>query len=58
VGAIYGTFAGAIVLVGWLWLTNVALLLGAELNAEIERERELDEGVPRRETLNRQARRS
>jgi membrane protein len=50
VGAIYGAFTGAIVLVGWLWLTNVALLLGAELNAEIERERELDEGVPRRET--------
>jgi membrane protein len=39
VGAIYGTFAGAIVLVAWLWLTNVALLLGAELNAEIERQR-------------------
>jgi membrane protein len=58
VGAIYGAFTGAIVLVGWLWLTNVALLLGAELNAEIERERELDEGVPRRETLNRPARRS
>jgi membrane protein len=58
VGAIYGTFAGAIVLVAWLWLTNVALLLGAELNAEIEREQELDEGVPRRETLNRPARRS
>jgi membrane protein len=41
VGAIYGTFAGAIVLVAWLWLTNVAMLLGAELNAEIERERKL-----------------
>ena len=41
VGAIYGTFAGAIVLVAWLWLTNVALLLGAELNAAIERERDL-----------------
>ncbi|MFL5852938.1 MAG: YihY/virulence factor BrkB family protein [Solirubrobacteraceae bacterium] len=40
VGAIYGTFAGAIVLVAWLWLTNVALLFGAELNAEIERERD------------------
>ena len=40
VGAIYGTFAGAIVLVAWLWLTNVALLLGAELNAAIEGERE------------------
>ncbi|MCA1587194.1 MAG: YihY/virulence factor BrkB family protein [Chloroflexi bacterium] len=53
VGAIYGTFAGAIVLVAWLWLTNVALLFGAELNAEIEREKELDEGVPRSQTLNR-----
>ena len=57
VGAIYGTFAGAIVLVAWLWLTNVALLLGAELNAEIERQRELGEGVPYPETLNRPARR-
>ncbi len=44
VGAIYGTFAGAIVLVAWLWLTNVALLFGAELNAEIEREKQLHEG--------------
>jgi membrane protein len=57
VGAIYGAFAGAIVLVAWLWLSNVALLLGAELNAEIEREQELDEGVPQRETLNRPAKR-
>lgn len=55
VGAIYGTFAGAIVLVGWLWLTNVALLFGAELNAEIEREKEISEGVPEGRTLNRRA---
>ncbi|MGI8844962.1 MAG: YihY/virulence factor BrkB family protein [Thermoleophilaceae bacterium] len=53
VGAIYGTFAGAIVLVAWMWLTNVALLFGAELNAEIERQKELGEGVPEHETLNR-----
>jgi membrane protein len=53
IGAIYGAFTGAIVLVGWLWLSNVALLIGAELNAEIERERELEEGVPHRKTLNR-----
>ena len=53
VGAIYGTFAGAIVLVAWLWLTNVALLFGAELNAEIERQKDLSESVPPRETLNR-----
>jgi membrane protein len=56
VGALYGAFAGAIVLVAWLWLTNVALLLGAELNAEIEREQQLGEGVPRRDTLNLPAR--
>ena len=53
VGALYGAFTGAIVLVGWLWLTNVALLFGAELNAEIEREKEIAEGVPLGETLNR-----
>jgi membrane protein len=53
IGALYGTFTAAIVLVGWLWLTNVALLFGAELNAEIEREKELAEGVPLAETLNR-----
>jgi membrane protein len=39
VGVAYGAFAGAIILVVWLWLTNVALLLGAELNAAIERDR-------------------
>jgi membrane protein len=51
VGAVYGAFAGAIVLVVWLWLTNIALLLGAELNAEIERQQQLGEGVPEHETL-------
>jgi membrane protein len=40
VGAVYGAFTGAILLLAWLWLTNVALLFGAELNAEIERQRE------------------
>jgi membrane protein len=52
VGALFGAFAGAIVLVGWLWLTNVALLFGAELDAEIERQKQLGEGVPESETLN------
>lgn len=55
VGAFYGTFASAIVLLAWMWLTNVALLLGAELNAEIERQKELGEGVPESGTLNRPA---
>ncbi len=57
VGAIYGTFAGVIVLVAWIWLTNVALLFGAELNAELEREKELRDGVPPPATLDRPARR-
>jgi membrane protein len=57
VGAIYGAFTGAILLVAWLWLTHVALLFGAELNAEIEREHELREGTPMVDTLNRPTRR-
>jgi membrane protein len=51
VSAVYGAFAGAIVLVAWLWLSGVALLFGAELNAEIEREKQMSEGVPPSETL-------
>ncbi|NYI03296.1 YihY/virulence factor BrkB family protein [Allostreptomyces psammosilenae] len=35
----YGTLAGVIVFLVWLWLTNLALLLGCELNAELARAR-------------------
>jgi membrane protein len=42
----YGTLAGAVVFLVWLWITNIALLLGAELNAELERSREIEAGVP------------
>jgi membrane protein len=52
----YGSFAAAIILLLWLWLTNVALLFGAEVNAEIERQKELSEGVPEPETLDLRAR--
>jgi membrane protein len=55
VSALYGAFTGAILLIVWLWLTNVALLLGAELDAEIERSKELAEGVPPEDTLDRPA---
>jgi membrane protein len=30
----------------WLWVSNLALLFGAELNAELERARELEQGLP------------
>jgi membrane protein len=42
----YGTLAGAVVFLVWLWITNSALLLGMELNAERERSRELEAGIP------------
>ena len=49
--ATYGTLAGVVVFLVWLWITNVAMLLGAEFNAEIERERELQAGVPEEKTI-------
>jgi membrane protein len=45
----YGTLGGVVVLLVWMWITNVAILLGHQLNAERERSRELAEGVPRAE---------
>jgi membrane protein len=47
----YGSFAAAIILLVWLWLTNVALLFGAEINAEIRRRKEVGEAVPEPNTL-------
>ncbi len=41
----YGTLAGVIVFLLWLWITNVALLFGAELDAELERGRQLQAGL-------------
>ena len=40
----YGTLGAVIVFLVWLWISNNALLLGAELNAELERERQLVAG--------------
>jgi membrane protein len=45
-GATYGSLAGGVVFLIWLWVSNVALLLGAELDAELERARELQAGIP------------
>ena len=42
----YGTLGGVIVFLVWLWISNIAVLLGAELNAELERGRELEQGLP------------
>ena len=46
---IYGTLGGLVVLLIWLWITNLALLFGHQLNAERERGHEIAEGVPRAE---------
>ena len=42
----YGALAGVIVFLLWLWITNLALLFGAELDAELERGRQLQAGMP------------
>jgi len=42
----YGTLGGVISFLVWLWITNIAVLLGVELNAELERGREMDAGIP------------
>jgi membrane protein len=42
----YGALGGVIVFLVWLWISNVAILLGAEFNAEIERGRQLEIGQP------------
>jgi membrane protein len=42
----YGTLGAIIVFLVWMWITNVAILLGAEINAERERSRQLRDGTP------------
>jgi membrane protein len=41
----YGSVAGVIVFLVWLWITNIAILLGAEFDAELDRQRAMASGV-------------
>jgi membrane protein len=41
----YGTLAGVIIFLIWLWISNIMLLLGAEFNAELERRRAIESGM-------------
>jgi membrane protein len=43
---VYGSLAGVVIILIWMWLTNLAILFGHELNAERERDVQLEEGVP------------
>ncbi len=45
----YGTLGGLVALLVWLWITNVAILFGHQLNAELERSTEIAEGQPEAE---------
>jgi len=42
----YGALGGVIIFLVWLWLSNIAVLLGAEFNAELERGRQIEAGHP------------
>ena len=47
----YGPIAGVIIFLLWLWITNLALLFGAEFDAELERSRELQAGIAAEEQI-------
>jgi membrane protein len=47
----YGSLAGIIIFLIWLWIANLALLFGAEFDAELERARELQAGLPAEESI-------
>ncbi|MCU1418459.1 MAG: YihY/virulence factor BrkB family protein [Schumannella sp.] len=47
----YGSIGGVIVFLLWVWISNVALLFGAELDAELERGRELQAGIEAEDTI-------
>ena len=41
----YGALGGVVVFLVWLWISNIMILLGAEFNAELERERAIENGM-------------
>jgi membrane protein len=45
----YGTLGGLIALLVWIWISNLVILFGHQLNAELERNAEIEEGRPRAE---------
>ncbi|WP_434440767.1 YihY/virulence factor BrkB family protein [Lentzea sp. E54] len=45
----YGSLGGVIVFLVWLWISNIAVLLGAELDAELERGRRIAQGATEQE---------
>jgi membrane protein len=47
----YGSLAGIIVFLLWLWIANLAILFGAEFDAELERGRQLQAGIAAEEEL-------
>jgi membrane protein len=47
----YGSLGGVVVFLVWLWVSNLALLFGAEFDAELERSRELRAGLPAEESI-------
>ena len=49
--ATYGALAGFVLFLLWLWITNNALLLGAEIDAEVERARQLQSGIEAAESI-------
>ncbi|MEV5439587.1 YihY/virulence factor BrkB family protein [Streptomyces sp. NPDC052682] len=42
----YGSMAAVIIFLIWMWISNIAILLGLEFNAELERARAIDSGHP------------
>lgn len=47
----YGSLAGVIIFLLWLWIANLALLFGAEFDAELERGRQLQAGIAAEEDI-------